>query len=130
MYYKRYDYYEVLRALHMHLITPEQYEEIQSLIKNDTLKIKNERSLEIFSRFVPDYDVLSSSEPIEIKVRHWPHLKDMCLKFAHRDPCRWSYVTQDEEKELFFYTLEDYSVFCPSASSQNDLMDSSTHGID
>lgn len=117
MYYKRFSQKDLDLAIANESITTEHVARILNFYKKDIFVLKGSQSVEIIKSIIPDVtqiDYQAEEDLYYLQVNSWPHIKPMCLKFARQNPCRWIYVTQDDDKILFQYDLDTYVVELPS----------------
>lgn len=134
MYYRRFDKEALDFALGTETITHEQYQLILDLYQTDMIIIKGEEGVEILRSFIPNIEQIDY-EPDQdlyfIYILAWPHHKRMCLKFAHKDPCKLKYVQEmDDDHTLFEYRLDTFSIFRPTPMPASDTLNSTEHGLD
>lgn len=113
MYYKRYCQKDLDLAIANESITTEHVARILKFWKNDVFILKGKDSLDALKSVIPNLthvDRDSEQDLYYVQVTSWPHIKTMCLKFARKNPCRWIYVTQDDDKVLFRYDLDSYNL--------------------
>lgn len=136
MYYRRFFKKSLDFALALESITHEQYNQILDFYDLDKIIIKGREGVEVLRSVIPDiseeetpYD--SIRDLYRVRVLKWPHLKIMCLKFAPKNPCLWKYVEEtDDERVLFDYHLDTFSILRPTSAESVDGAHASGHGSD
>lgn len=78
--------------------------------------IKGIEGVKILQSIIPDssqVDFNADKDLYYIQVHSWPHIKLMCLQARYNNPCKYRYVTQDEEEPLFTYDIDTFSLQLP-----------------
>lgn len=130
MYYRRFYKPAIVKAHNLRQLTNSQYMYLLDMYESNKFIICDQNSLDIFTNVIPEVFIEKNDKGFyEVTVQTWPHLKNMCLKFAQSNPLKWKYVSESDESDLFYYDAQDYLVFDPATTSKNNTIDSSAHRI-
>lgn len=117
MYYGRFSQTSLDIAVANEIITPEERVQIENFYESNTFILKGKDAVDSLKTVLPDivqvkYD--SEQDLYFMRVEKWPHIKQMCLRNARIKPLNWRYVTQNDQRTLFEYYLDTYSIqiFC------------------
>lgn len=101
-------------AIAQESITTEHVARILKFWKNDLFVLKGTESVDALKSVIPDLTLVEQDQDLyTMRVDAWPHIKNMCMMFAPKNPCRWIYVTQDDDEILFRYDLDSYKLVLP-----------------
>lgn len=132
MYYKRFCRSDIDSKLSIEIITHDQYRQILNVFDNDIFLIRGREGVDVLQSVIPDCTQMDHDADRDLYYIHvdtWPHLKDMCLKYAPKKPY-WIKYVDEEGDDLFEYHLDTYSIFRPSTVLSIDSANTSRHGID
>lgn len=122
MYYKRFNQKDLDIAMANESITVENMRSILQFYHSNIFILKGMSSVQTLQSVLPDSSVINYIEEDDlyhVRINSWPHIKPMCLKFARKNPCKWIYVTQDENQLLFKYDLSDHLIEIADSASDS-----------
>lgn len=117
MYYKRFTQKDLDSAIAKEVITNEHIALILNFYEKNVFALQGILNVEKLLSVIPETTQIDYDANLDLylmQVREWPYLKPMCLKFAPQKPYRWIYITEDDNRILFHYHLDTYSIHLPS----------------
>lgn len=113
MYYKRFHQKYLDMAIAKETVTMEQIAHIIRFYEKDEFILHGIENVNKLKSVIPNVEEINYEPDKDlyfIKINEWPHLKEMCLKFAIRNPCKWIYVTETDDTILFHYHIDLYTI--------------------